>query len=152
MCAAVQNHVTTQPEDKGYPPPRPRLVLADDNNLLLDSVRKLLGGEFDVVGLVSNGRDLLELVDRLHPDVVVSDIMMPHVDGFEAARRLRGSGATAKIVFLTVHDDSDYLREGLSVGAMGYVIKEKLIADLSHAVREALAGRQFVSASPNLQL
>ena len=62
MCAAVQDHVATQPEDKGYPVPRPRLVLADDNDLLLDRVVKLLAGEFDVVGLVSNGRDLLELV------------------------------------------------------------------------------------------
>ena len=152
VCAAVQDHVTTQPEDKGYPAPRPRLVLADDNDLLLDRVVKLLAGEFDVVGLVSNGRDLLELVDRLHPDVVVSDITMPYVDGLEAARRLRIAGATAKIVFLTVHDDSDYLREGLSVGAMGYVIKDKLISDLSHAVHEALAGRRFVSTSPNLHL
>lgn len=131
---------------------RPRVLLADDNDALLSRVVSLLARDFHVVGTVSNGQELLEVAHPLHPDLIVCDITMPLIDGLEAARRLRASGSTAKIIFLTVHDDPDYLREGLSIGAMGYVIKDTLITDLSHALHEALAGRRFVSASPNLQL
>jgi DNA-binding NarL/FixJ family response regulator len=151
MCAGLLDHAITQSNEREYPDSRARIVIADDNEPLLSSVAALLTGDFDVVGAVSNGHELLELIDRLHPDLIVCDITMPDVDGLEAARRLRDAGTTAKIVFLTVHDDSDYLREGLSVGAMGYVIKDKLVADLPKALHEALAGRHFVSASPNLQ-
>ena len=142
----------TTPSKQEHDDCRPRVLLADDNDPLLSRIAGLLAADFHVVGTVSNGRELLEVADRLHPDLIVCDISMPLIDGFEAARRLRNSGATAKIVFLTVHDDSDFLREGLSVGAMGYVIKDKLLTDLAHALHEALAGRRFVSASPNLQL
>jgi DNA-binding NarL/FixJ family response regulator len=139
-------------KDQAHGDCRPRVLLADDNDPLLTRVARLLAADFHVVGTASNGRDLLEAADRIHPDLIVCDITMPLIDGFEAARRLRHSGSAAKIVFLTVHDDSDYLREGLSVGAVGYEIKDNLLTDLSHALHEALAGRQFVSASPNLQL
>ena len=146
----VDRNITSK--DREHGDSRPRVLLADDNDPLLSRVVRLLVADFHVVGTASNGRDLLEAADRFHPDLIVCDITMPLIDGFEAARRLQHRGLTAKIVFLTVHDDSDYLREGLSVGAMGYVIKDNLLSDLSHALREALAGRQFVSASPNLQL
>jgi DNA-binding NarL/FixJ family response regulator len=151
MCAGLVDQAITQSNERECPDSRARIVIADDNEPLLSSVAALLTGDFDVVGAVSNSHELLEVIDRLHPDLIVCDITMPDVDGLEAARRLRDAGSTAKIVFLTVHDDSDYLREGLSVGAMGYVIKDKLVADLPKALHEALAGRHFVSASPNLQ-
>lgn len=152
MGAGLMDCAITQSKEQECHAPRPRVLIADDNDPLLGQVVSLLAKEYDVVGAVSNGHDLLEAVERLHPDLIVCDITMPHVDGLEAARRLRDIGSRAKIVFLTIHDDSDYLRESLSVGAMGYVIKDKLITDLSQAVHEALAGRRFVSASPNLQL
>jgi DNA-binding NarL/FixJ family response regulator len=82
----------------------------------------------------------------------VLDISMPNGDGLDAARRLKADGMRAKIVFLTVHDDPDFLREGLLAGGMGYVIKDRLVSDLPRAVHDAVAGRKFVSASPNLQL
>ena len=151
MSAVLQDRSIAS-TDHEHVDSRPRVLLADDNDPILSQVARLLQPEFHVVGTASNGRDLLEAAQRIRPDLIVCDITMPLLDGFEAARRLRNSGATAKIVFLTVHDDSDYLREGLSVGATGYVIKDNLLTDLSHALHEALAGRQFVSASPNLQL
>jgi DNA-binding NarL/FixJ family response regulator len=152
MCAGLLDHAVARSNERECGDSRARIVIADDNEPLLRRVAALLAADFNVVGAVSNGQELLEAIDRLHPDVIVCDITMPDVDGLEAARRLRDAGSAAKVVFLTVHDDSDYLREGLSVGAMGYVIKDKLITDLSQAVHEALAGRRFVSASPNLQL
>jgi DNA-binding NarL/FixJ family response regulator len=151
MSAALQDRSIASTGQE-HEDPRPRVLLADDNDPLLSRIARLLEAEFHVIGTTSNGRDLLEAADRMRPDLIVCDITMPLIDGFEAARRLRNSGATARIVFLTVHDDSDYLREGLSIGALGYVIKDNLLTDLSHALHEALAGRQFVSASPNLQL
>jgi DNA-binding NarL/FixJ family response regulator len=146
------DHAITRSNERECPGSRARIVIADDNEPLLGRVAALLTGDFNVVGAVSNGHELLEAVGRLRPDIIVCDITMPDIDGLEAARRLRGAGSTAKIVFLTLHDDSDYFREGLSVGAMGYVIKDRLITDLPQAVHDALAGRRFVSASPNLQL
>ncbi|HEY6084764.1 MAG TPA: response regulator transcription factor [Nitrospira sp.] len=133
-------------------PRRTSVVLADDNALLLERETQLLACEFDILGAAADGKSLVELVERLDPDVVVLDISMPNVDGLNAARRLRTDGARAKIVFLTVHDDPDFLREGLEVGGVGYVIKDKLVSDLPRAIHAAVAGRTFVSASPNLQL
>jgi DNA-binding NarL/FixJ family response regulator len=126
--------------------------LADDNPVVLERVARLLAGEFDIVGTAADGHSLIELVKRLDPDVAVLDISMPDGDGLDTARKLRADGARAKIILLTVHDDQDFLHEGLAVGAMGYVIKDRLMTDLSRALHEVAAGRRFVSASPNLQV
>jgi DNA-binding NarL/FixJ family response regulator len=76
---------------------------------------------------------------------------VPVLNGIEAARQLRGAGSRAKVVFLTVHQDPDYVRGALAAGALGYVVKGRLVTDLSHALREALAGRSFVSPSISLE-
>lgn len=133
-------------------PRRTSIVLADDNAVLLEHEAQLLASNFDILGIAKDGQTLIELVELMDPDVVVLDISMPNGDGLDAARRLRAVGMRAKIIFLTVHDDPDFLREGLEVGGVGYVIKDKLVSDLIRAVHEAVAGRTFVSASPNLQL
>lgn len=133
-------------------PRRTSVVLADDNASLLERERQLLDSEFDILAAATDGVGLIELVERLDPDVVVLDISMPECDGLNAARRLRTDGMRAKVVFLTVHDDPDYLREGLEAGGLGYVIKDQLVSDLPRAIHAAVAGRTFVSASPNLQL
>jgi DNA-binding NarL/FixJ family response regulator len=115
-----------------------------------ERVVRLLDPEFEVVGVVDNGKALLEAAARMQPDVVVADISMPILSGIESAQRLREAGSTAKIVFLTVHEDPDFLRAALAAGGAGYVVKSRLASDLRAAIKEALAGRLFVS--PTLTL
>jgi DNA-binding NarL/FixJ family response regulator len=111
---------------------------------------RLLEPEFAVVKTVNDGRTLLEETARLEPDVVVVDISMPLLNGFEAARQLRAAGSTTKIVFLTVHRDPEYVQAALAAGAQGYVAKCELTTDLLHALRSVLAGRSFISPSISL--
>jgi DNA-binding NarL/FixJ family response regulator len=126
---------------------RIRVLLADDHQDFLAVATRLLEPEFDVVKTVGNGRAVLDEAARLQPDVLVLDISMPVLNGIEAARRLKAAGCGAKIVFLTVHGDADYVRAALGAGAHGYVVKCRLASDLLPALREALAGRSFVSPS-----
>jgi DNA-binding NarL/FixJ family response regulator len=112
---------------------------------MLVAAARLLEREFDVVQTVADGQALVENAGRLDPDLLVVDISMPVLNGLEAVRQLRAAGSQAKIVFLTVHDDGDYVRAAQETGALGYVIKSRLASDLPFALREALAGRSFVS-------
>jgi DNA-binding NarL/FixJ family response regulator len=122
-----------------------RVLLADDHEAILEQVRLELGEDFEIVGSVGNGRDAVEAVLRLHPDVLVTDISMPILDGLQAARRLRSSNCATKIVFLTIHSDPDFVAAALSAGAFGFVTKPHLSTDLIPAIREALEGHVFVS-------
>ena len=106
---------------------------------------RLLEPEFEVIGKVRDGEALFEEAMRLKPDVIVSDISMPVLNGIEAAERLKESGCNSRIVFLTVHSDPDFVRRCLSAGAFGYVAKSRIANDLALAIREALAGNIFVS-------
>ncbi len=124
---------------------RPRIVIADDHLRMLQKVTQLLEPEFDVVGTVSDGQALLSAVAELQPDVVILDITMPGINGIEAARQLRQAGSPAKIIFLTIHEDPDFLTEALATGALGYVVKARMATDLIPAVHEALTNRSFVS-------
>ena len=109
-----------------------------------------LAGEYLVVGSVSDGRELLAEAERLHPDVIVLDITMPQLDGIEAARQLRSSHQSARLVFLTIHEDADYARAALDAGGLGYVVKTRLASDLLPAIRAALADQTFVSPAVRL--
>ena len=124
---------------------RARVLLADDHEEFLAVEARLLEPEFEVVTTARDGRVALEEAARLGPDVLILDISMPGLNGIEAARHLRAAGCRAKIVFLTVHGDPDYVRAGLAAGATAYVVKSRLAADLVPALTEALAGRSFVS-------
>lgn len=121
-------------------------MLADDHAELFDSLRRLLEPQFEVVGTVEDGQSALTAAKDLKPDVVVLDISMPHVSGIEAARRLRQEDPTAKIVFLSMHQDAALVEQALSTGAAGYVLKVAARSDLVVALNEVLAGRSFVSA------
>jgi DNA-binding NarL/FixJ family response regulator len=124
---------------------RKRVLLADDLTPVLSAVAERLRDSFDVVGMVSDGRKALKAILKLQPDLVVLDISMPGMTGIEVARELKSRGDKTKIVFLTVHEDSDIIATCLSVGALGYVVKELMDSDLIPALNEALAGRVFVS-------
>jgi DNA-binding NarL/FixJ family response regulator len=127
-----------------------RLLLADDHAAMLGKTVRLLEGEFAIVGTVGNGLDLIEAALRLDPDVVVLDITMPGLDGIQAVRRLQRAGCRARLVFLTVHEDPDYVRAALGAGGTAYVVKARLVSDLIPAISAALSGERFIS--PTLQL
>ena len=122
-----------------------RILLADDHRRLLELTRDLLVPTFDVVGCVGDGESLVEAAGKLQPNFIVTDISMPKLNGIEAASRLRESGSSSKIVFLTVHADPDFVQAALNTGALAFVSKLRLDTDLLLAIEEALAGRIFVS-------
>ena len=129
---------------------RIRILLADDHPGFPQVVESMLEPAFEIIGSVSNGQSLLDTAMRLKPDVVVTDVSMPILNGIEAAAQLRKSGCASKIVFLSVHSDPDFMQACLSIGAVGYVIKPRMATELVHAIREALAGRVFVSVGEKL--
>ena len=122
-----------------------RVLLADDHATILAQVRSILGEAFDVVGGVRNGRDAVEEVQRLDPDVLVIDISMPVLNGLQAVSELQSKKCRTKVVFLTVHEDQDYIDAAFSAGASGYVIKSRVTTDLIPAIREALEGHRSIS-------
>jgi DNA-binding NarL/FixJ family response regulator len=130
---------------------RVRVLLADDHEDFLAVEARLLEPEFDVIEKVGDGRASVEAVARLGPDLLVLDIAMPVMNGIEAARQLHASRSPVKIVFLSVHDDPDYVRAALAAGALGYVVKCRLASDLLLALREVWAGRSFVSPCISLE-
>ena len=128
-----------------------RVLLADDHPLLLKEVVSLLEPTFEVVGRVGDGKSLFESAMKLQADVIITDISMPILNGIEAANKLKVSGCRSKIVFLTVHSDPEFVRACLATGALGYVVKIQMETDLVPAIREALAGRIFISSPLNDQ-
>jgi len=123
---------------------RARVLLADDNRPVLDRVLSVLRPDFEVVGVVENGQQLLREAKRLVPDVIVVDIMMPELTGIEAAHTLKEAGSTAKIVFLTVHEEAEFVQACFAEGGSGYVTKSRLRTDLVSAINEGLRGHRFV--------
>jgi len=132
---------------EGFSVIRARVFLADDNREILERVAVVLADEFDIVGAVCDGQALLDAAARLQPDVVILDISMPVLNGLEAAKSLRQSGSSIKIVFLTVNTNREVVRAALETGALGYVAKAHLQKDLVPAIKAALAGVSFVSPS-----
>ncbi|HTT23288.1 MAG TPA: response regulator transcription factor [Candidatus Sulfotelmatobacter sp.] len=126
-----------------------RVVLADDQEEILGTIAMMLDGEFQIVGMAENGAQVLELVAQHTPDVLVLDIFMPVLNGFETAAWLKASGCPAKILFVTVQDDPDFVESAMSVGALGYVLKPHLATDLIPAIRSVLEGHRYISSSIN---
>jgi DNA-binding NarL/FixJ family response regulator len=106
---------------------------------------QLLEREFEILDTVGDGHALLQVASKLKPDVCLLDISMPVLNGIEAATQLKQSGSAAKVIFLTIHEDRDFIQAALETGASGYVFKRRITSDLSYAVSEALADRIFVS-------
>lgn len=119
---------------------RTRILLADDNLPLLAATGKLLQTDFEVVGMVSDGDSLVEAALRLQPDVIVTDISMPKMNGIDAVRKIRSSLPMIKFIFLTMHATHGYRREAQSVGAVGYVLKSSAREELNQAIHHVVKG------------
>ncbi|MBL8173722.1 MAG: response regulator transcription factor [Bryobacterales bacterium] len=124
---------------------KPRILLADDHKIVTEGLRGLLDQEFDLIGFAADGRELVAKATELNPDVIVVDISMPLLNGIDAVRVLREQGATAKIVFLTMHADATYLTRALDAGASAYVLKHAASDELITAIQHALRGQIFLS-------
>jgi DNA-binding NarL/FixJ family response regulator len=123
----------------------PRVLLADDHALLLAAFEKLLAGECEIVGQVSDGRALVAAAEVLKPDLIVLDIGMPLLNGLEAGRQIKQKQRNVKLVFLTMNEDPDLAAEALRAGASGYLLKRSAASELSTAIREAMQGRSYIT-------
>ena len=128
----------------------PKVGLADDQKEVLRTIARILQEHFHVVGTAENGQRAIELAEECDADVIVLDICMPAFGGIEAASHLKGTGSHARILFLTVHEDRDFLEAAFSAGAIGYVLKSFMATDLVPAIVAALNGDSFVS--PRMQM
>jgi DNA-binding NarL/FixJ family response regulator len=126
---------------------RPRVLVADDHRAMLDSLVRLLSRDFDIVASVTDGLSAVTKAEQLEPDLLVLDIAMPGLSGIAAAARLKERGSRAKIVFVTNMRDREFVQESLALGDVGFVVKDRLVADLLPAIRRVLAGETFVSPS-----
>jgi DNA-binding NarL/FixJ family response regulator len=124
---------------------RPRVLLADDHRIVSDGLRSFLADDFEVVGIVEDGRALVAAAKKLQPDVIVADISMPGLNGIEAVVQLRKDNSKTKVVLLTMHDDPVYARRALEAGAHGFVVKQSAIFELIMAINAALKGQTFIS-------
>ncbi|HXQ73705.1 MAG TPA: response regulator transcription factor [Pyrinomonadaceae bacterium] len=120
-----------------------RILVADDHEEVRNLIVELLTRQFEVLAAVGDGLAFLEAVDRLQPDVCILDISMPKMSGIEVAKRIKQRDSKIRIVFVTLHDDSDFQTAAFATGAEGYVTKARMAGDLLFAVREVLAGRRF---------
>lgn len=125
-----------------------RLLLADDHDIVIEGLRRVLDRpELEIVGVVKDGRALLCAANALRPDIVITDITMPLLNGIDAARQIRKSDPNVKIIFLTMHPDVTFATEALSAGGSGYLLKNSAGDELLTAIREAMQGRIYVTKS-----
>ncbi len=123
-----------------------RVLLADDHTMIAQALGDYLKqGGFHLVGIVSDGADLVETAARLRPDVVVADISMPRLSGLDAMRRLKTQGVNAKFIFLTMHDEVGVACEAMRAGASGYLLKHSAGEELLLAIEEVMRGRVYLS-------
>jgi DNA-binding NarL/FixJ family response regulator len=123
----------------------PRILLADDHELLMAAYERLLWGECDVVGQVTDGHALLAAAERLEPDVIVLDISMPVLNGLEAARQISHTRPGIKLVFLTMHEEADVAAAAFRAGASAYLLKRSAGSELATAIREVMQGRSYIT-------
>ncbi len=128
---------------------RPRILLADDNAELLDHLAQLLGRDWDIVAECADGESTLKACKKFNPEFLVLDISMGEVSGIEVARKLTEEGRYPKILFLTVHEEREFVCAAFAAGGAGYVVKSRMALDLVPALAALKAGRVFVS--PTLQ-
>ena len=126
---------------------QPRILVADDHRAMLDTLVRMLSRDFDVVAAVTDGVAVVTQAEQLEPDLLVLDIAMPGLSGIAAAARLQERGSTAKVVFVTNMRDREFMQESLALGNIGFVVKDRLVADLLPPSATSSPGRRFVSPS-----
>ncbi len=126
--------------------PSVRVLIADDSPAVLENVVEMLREDFVITAAVPDGKSVVIAVANLNPDVVVLDISLGDMTGFEVARRLREMNCRARIVFLTVHESVDFVRAAVALGASGYVFKSRADSDLVDAINAAFRGEAFLPA------
>ena len=124
---------------------RHRLLLADDHPIVIAGLRDVLEPQFEIVGAAEDGRALVNLATTLKPDVILLDISMPLLNGLTAARQIRRRLPKAKLIFLTMHTDADYVKEAFRAGASGYILKRSVASELVGAIEEVLKGRRYLT-------
>lgn len=124
---------------------RPRILLADDHRIVAEGLKSLLTAEFELVAVVEDGFALVEMARKLYPDVIVSDISMPHLNGIDALPQLKRDNPRVRVVFLTMHQNAAYARRALEAGASGFILKHSAPAELVMAIRAALDGKTYIS-------
>jgi DNA-binding NarL/FixJ family response regulator len=124
---------------------RPRILLADDHRIVAEGLKELLTPEFELLGIVEDGRVLVEEAKKLRPDVIVADITMPHLNGIDALAQLKKHDPGVKVVFLTMHREVAYARRALEAGAVGFVLKHSAPDELVTAIRAALQGQKYIT-------
>jgi len=124
---------------------RLRILLADDHRIVAEGLRSLLEPEFELLGIVEDGRALVEAAEKLRPDVIIADISMPLLNGIEAVRQIRQNNKDVKVIFLTMHPDVTYAVSALDAGAQGYVLKHSAPSELATAVRKAYRGKTYIT-------
>jgi DNA-binding NarL/FixJ family response regulator len=127
---------------------RPRVVLAEDHVSVAEQLRGVLAAEFDVVATVADGRALVRKVEAERPEVVVTDVVMPGMDGITATAAILAKRPDTRIVLVTIYDDPELAARGYAAGALAYVSKHRAGRDLVLAVRAALRGERYASPSP----
>jgi len=127
---------------------RLRILLADDNNAILDAVERLLQEDFQIVARLDQASAVVRETPILNPDVLVLDISMPEMNGFEITNQLKQAKCPTKIIFLTVHEELDFIRAAFEAGASGYVFKSRMSVDLQTAIRAVQVGRVFIPSAP----
>ena len=124
---------------------RPRVLLADDHRVVSEGLKHLLAEDFELVGMVEDGRALVTAAKKLQPDVIVADISMPHLNGIDAMPELKRQNPHVKVVFLTMHQNPAYARRALEAGAAGFVVKHSAPAELVMAIHAAPKGQTFIT-------
>ena len=122
-----------------------RILLADDHVLVAEGIQKLLEPEYELVGIVADGRSLVTAAAKLQPDIVVVDISLPLLNGLDASQQLKKINPNLKIIVLTMHSEPNFVTQAFRVGVSGYVLKQSVGSELVQAIREVVKGRTFVS-------
>jgi len=126
---------------------RARILIADDHNLVAELCRRLLETEFEVVGVVADGRPLVRAAGELKPDVIVADVAMPILNGLDAGRQVKAMLPCVKLVYLTMNPDVDVAAEAFARGASGYLLKTCAASEMVRAVRDVLRGKTYLSCA-----